>query len=162
MKKRQGFANYRAPQKTFQHKMYLQVWKLTQFLLFNIPIDVLNAFRLVALRSFGASIGSGVVIRPSVRVYNPRNLHIEDDVWVGEGAWIYNYDRVTIQRAAVVSQEVIICTASHDYRSEYFETISEPIVIRSEGWLCLRAIVLPGVITAQGEIVPANSVRRKN
>jgi putative colanic acid biosynthesis acetyltransferase WcaF len=159
--RRAVFSKYSHPRSSSLEKIYLQFWQIAQFFLYNIPVQPLNGFRVLLLRAFGATVGRNVIIRPGVRIYNPRKLVIENGVWVGERAWIYNFDFVFLKKNCVISQETVLCTASHDYSSEYFETTCESITIGEGSWVCIRAIVLQGSFVAPREIVSANSVKNK-
>lgn len=159
--KRHKLEAYLPPKLGFRTKLYLQTWQFVQAIFFNIPIQPLNTLRVNLLKLFGATLGKDVVIRPYVKIYSPKNLRVSDRVWIGEEVWIYNYDTTILLDDAVISQQAIICTASHDYKSKHFATQSEKIIVGKNSWVCIRGIVLMGSILSDGEIVPANSVRRK-
>ncbi|MBY6539483.1 putative colanic acid biosynthesis acetyltransferase [Rhodococcus sp. BP-349] len=111
--------------------------------------------RLGILRSFGARIGTGVVIRHRVRVHWPWKLTVGADSWIGEGAWILNLEPVTIGHDTCVSQDVLLCTGSHDRTSPTFEFDNAPIVIGDHVWIAVRATVLRGVTVHDGAVVGA-------
>lgn len=159
--KRAKFLQYFPTHKTLGHSFYLQFWMLVQFVFLNIPLYPLNYFRVWLLRIFGAKIGKNVIIRPFVKIYDPSKLTLKDGVWIGENTWIYNIDDVFVGENSVISQHAIICTASHNYKSKYFETITDPILIKKNAWICLRAIILPGSIIEDKEIVECNKVRKR-
>lgn len=101
--------------------------------------------RVRILRMFGATIGDGVLVRHRVRVHWPWKLEVGDNSWIGEGAWILNLEPVVIGRNVCISQEVVLCTGSHDRSSPGFEFDNGPIVVGDNSWISLRAIVLRGV-----------------
>ena len=78
------------------------------------------------LRAFGATVGTGVLIRNGVRVHWPWKLTIGDDSWIGEDAWILNLEPVAIGHDVCVSQEALLCTGSHDRDSPTFEFDNAP------------------------------------
>ncbi|HTL81983.1 MAG TPA: colanic acid biosynthesis acetyltransferase WcaF, partial [Bacteroidia bacterium] len=53
-------------------------------------------FKRFLLRSFGAKVGKGVVIKPSVNIKSPWLLEIGDHTWIGEKVWIDNLVKVKI------------------------------------------------------------------
>jgi putative colanic acid biosynthesis acetyltransferase WcaF len=118
--------------------------------------------RTALLRAFGANIGRGALIRHRVRIHWPWRLTIGDSSWVGEGAWILNLEHVTIGRDTVISQDVLLCTGSHDADSPTFEFDNGPINIGNEAWVATRAIILRGVTIGDGAVVAAGTVVRKN
>src|SRR5215471_14436075 len=63
-----------------------------------------SAFRVWLLRLFGAKVGTGVVIKPGVRVKYPWLLEVGDHTWIGEDVWIDNLDEVLVGRDVCISQ----------------------------------------------------------
>lgn len=111
--------------------------------------------RVVALRVFGATIGEDVLIRHRVRIHWPWKLTVGDASWIGEGVWILNLEPVTIGSDVCVSQDVLLCTGSHDRRSPTFEFDNGPIVVGDGSWLGLRSILLRGVTVGCDVVVGA-------
>ena len=70
----------------------------------------------------------------------------------------YNVNQIVIGDQAVVSQDVFLCTASHDVTSPIMELTTAPIRIEPQAWICARAIILPGVTVGEGAVVAAGSV----
>jgi putative colanic acid biosynthesis acetyltransferase WcaF len=118
--------------------------------------------RVAVLRAFGARIGSGVVIRHRVRIHWPWKLVVGDDTWIGEGAWILNLEPVTIGSDVCVSQDVLLCTGSHDARSSTFAYDNAPIVVEDGAWLAARATVLRGVTIGADAVVGATALVTKD
>lgn len=69
----------------------------------------------------------------------------------------YSVDRVTLGQSAIVSQQAMLCTASHDYNDPEFRLITEPISIGAHAWIGARAFVGPGVVVGDGAVVGAAS-----
>ncbi|MFD1506965.1 putative colanic acid biosynthesis acetyltransferase [Georgenia yuyongxinii] len=114
--------------------------------------------RAVILRMFGATVGDRVLVRHRVRIHWPWKLTIGDDSWVGEGAWILNLEPVTIGSNVCISQDVLLCTGSHDHRSPTFEFDNGPITIGDGAWVAARATVLRGVRVGPGAVVGATAL----
>jgi putative colanic acid biosynthesis acetyltransferase WcaF len=119
-------------------------------------------FRPPILRAFGASVGSGVLIRHRVRVLWPWKLTIGDDCWIGEGAWLLNLEPITLERDVCISQEAFLCTGSHQHRDPAFEFDNAPVHIGAGAWVAARAVVLRGSTVAPGEVVAAGAVRSRS
>lgn len=113
------------------------------------------------LRRFGATVGTGVVIKPHVRVKYPWQLVVGDHCWIGQEVWIDNLACVTLESDVCLSQGVYLCTGSHDHRSPTFELKTAPITIQHGAWIAARAIVLGGAVVGRGEVVGAGAVRRR-
>jgi putative colanic acid biosynthesis acetyltransferase WcaF len=115
-------------------------------------------FRPKVLRTFGASVGTGVVIRHRVRVLWPWKLTIGDDSWIGEEVWLLNLEPISIGSDVCLSQDAFLCTGSHDRRSPSFGYDNGPIVIEDRAWVAARATVLRGVTVGRGAVVGAGVV----
>lgn len=130
------------------------LWLATQDIIMNwwFPPKA----RVAVLRAFGAEIGDGVLIRHRVRIHWPWKLTVGSDTWIGEGTWILNLEPVTIGSNVCVSQDVLLCTGSHDSRSPTFEFDNAPISIDDGAWVAARATVLRGVRVGASAIVGAS------
>lgn len=117
-----------------------------------------NRLRIATLRLFGASVGRGVLVRHNVKIHWPWKLTIGDDSWIGEGVWILNLEPVTIGANTCLSQQVLLCTGSHDRRSPSFEFDNGPISIGDHVWVAARACVLRGVVIGDGVTVGAGAL----
>jgi putative colanic acid biosynthesis acetyltransferase WcaF len=117
-----------------------------------------NRLRLLILRSFGARIGTGTLIRHDVKIHWPWKLEIGHHTWIGESTWILNLEPVVIGSNTCISQDVLLCTGSHDRFSPTFEFDNAPIVIGDSVWIATRATILRGVHIADGATVGATAV----
>jgi putative colanic acid biosynthesis acetyltransferase WcaF len=116
------------------------------------------AVRASILRMFGATIGTGVVIRHRVRIHWPWKLSIGDGSWIGEGAWLLNLEPITIGNDVCISQEVLLCTGSHDRRSPTFEYDNAPIEVDDGAWIAARATVLRGSRIGADSVIGATAL----
>jgi len=142
-------------------KLRLGLWLFIQLTCFKTSIFP-SRFRPGLLRSFGASVGRGVLIRRGIRVHFPWNLEIGNDSWIGEEVWFINHEKVTIGSDVCISQRSIICSGSHDYRSSALEYAHKPVVIKDGAWVCLDAKVLPGVTIGECSVVSAGEIVRES
>jgi putative colanic acid biosynthesis acetyltransferase WcaF len=108
--------------------------------------------RRLILRLFGARIGSGVVIKPRVRVKFPWRLRIGDHSWIGEGVWIDNLNEVRIGSNACLSQGAYLCTGNHDWSRVTFDLRTAPIVVEDGAWVGEMVSVGPGVTIGHGAV----------
>jgi putative colanic acid biosynthesis acetyltransferase WcaF len=136
-------------------------WWLISNLIFSNPFTP-SSSRQTILRIFGATVGTGVIIRRGVRVHFPWNLEIGDDCWIGEEVWFINHEKVTIGSDVCISQRSIICSGGHDYRSASLEYAHKPVTIKDGAWVCLDAKVLPGVTIGECSVVSAGEIVRKS
>jgi putative colanic acid biosynthesis acetyltransferase WcaF len=140
----------------------VQLWWLVQALLFNTSPQFLYGWRRWLLRLFGAKIGQGVIIRPSVRVTYPWKLEIGDRAWVGDQVELYTLDRIRIGEDAVVSQFSKLITGSHDFEKPTFDMVTKPITIESQAWVAADCFIAPGVTVGRGAVVLARSLVTKD
>jgi putative colanic acid biosynthesis acetyltransferase WcaF len=79
------------------------------------------------------------------------------DSCLADGVDCYSVDTVTLGQSAIVSQQAMLCTASHDYNDPEFRLITRPISIGAYAWIGARAFVGPGVNVGDGAVVGAAS-----
>jgi len=137
---------------------FVQLWWMVQALLFHPSPQVLYGWRRFLLRLFGAHVGKGVLIRPSVTVTYPWKLNIGDWSWVGDRVTLYTLGEIAIGENAVVSQHSYLCTGSHDYTRPSFDIYAKPIRVESEVWVAAHVFIGPGVTIGRGAVVGACSV----
>jgi putative colanic acid biosynthesis acetyltransferase WcaF len=72
------------------------LWYFTNILFFLNPLNPFVNLKIKLLRLFGAKIGKGVIIKPSVNIKYPWRLKIGNYTWIGENVWIDNLDEYGI------------------------------------------------------------------
>jgi putative colanic acid biosynthesis acetyltransferase WcaF len=114
--------------------------------------------RVWVLWIFGAKIGSGVVIKPGLRVKYPWKLTVGDHCWLGEDCWIDNLADVVVKNDVCISQGAYLCTGNHDWSDPAFGLRVAPIMLDEGSWVGARALIAPGVTLGEGSIAAAGSV----
>lgn len=132
-------------------------WLLVQALLVASWIPGASHRRFL-LRLFGASIGSGVAIKPGLKVKFPWRLKVGDHTWIGENVWIDNLEQVTIGSSCCISQDAYLCTGSHRWDRSSFDLIVKPITIHDGAWVAARATIAPGVVVGEGAVLSLGAV----
>lgn len=135
----------------------VQLWWLVQATLFRGSPQICYGWRRWLLRRFGARVGRGVLIRPTVEITYPWKLTIGDYSWVGDGAVLYTLGEIYLGAHSVVSQRSYICTGSHEPESLAFAIFARPVRIGAECWLAADVFVAPGVSIGDGTVVGARS-----
>jgi len=138
------------------------LWYIVRSIFFLQSIPVSSNVRCQLLRLFGSKIGRGVVIRSGVNVSFPWRLEIGDHVWLGEGTVILSLAEVRIFSNVCVSQQVFICTGSHDYRDPRFGLLTKPITLEQGCWIAARCFIAPGVCIGANSVCSAGSVVMKS
>ena len=117
-----------------------------------------SSMRVTLLRLFGAHIGQGVVIKPSVQVKYPWHLVVGDDCWMGEHVWIDNLTTVRLGSNVCLSQGVYICTGNHDWTDPAFGLIIAPVQLGEASWAGAKSILTPGSVLEEGAVAAAGAV----
>jgi len=118
-------------------------------------------WRRVLLRMFGADVGRGAHIYPSVRIAIPWNLTLHDECAVGDGAILYALGPIEIGRQATVSQYAHLCAGTHDHTRPDMALVRASITIGECAWVCADAFVGPHVRVGARTIVGARAVVTK-
>jgi putative colanic acid biosynthesis acetyltransferase WcaF len=142
-------------------RLWQALWHFVSFVFFQ-AFWLPRSWRPEILRLFGAQVGRGVIIRHDVRIMWPWKLSIGDDTWLGEGLRIVNLETIEIGANVCISQGVMLCSGSHDYRKVSFPYRNRPIRICEASWIAARAMVLPGVTIGAGVVIAAGETVRSN
>ena len=121
-----------------------------------------NSLKVTLLRTFGASIGKGVLIKPRVQIEFPWKLKVGNHVWIGEGVWIDNLAEVTIEDQVCISQGAYLLTGNHNYKKPTFDLITSPILLKEGSWVGAKSTVCPGVTVGKGAILTVGSIATKD
>jgi putative colanic acid biosynthesis acetyltransferase WcaF len=149
---------YTGPSLPLSDRLKRLVWNVVWTFAFRPSPRPLHSWRAMLLRLFGARIGRGVHVYPSVTVWAPWRLEIGDESGIGDRAILYTQDTVRIGKRAVISQGAHLCAGSHDYTQPGFPLITRPINIGDHVWVAAEAFVHPGVSIAEGSVIGARSV----
>ena len=89
-------------------------------------------------------------------------VSIGDHSWIGDDVVLYSLGVIEIGSNTVISQKCYLCTASHDYHKESFDTIAKSITVGNGCWLATDVFVAPGISIGEGAIIGARSSVFKN
>ncbi len=156
---KQGFTG---PTFSLVNRLKRSVWQLVWLLAARWTPPPAHRWRIALLRMFGARVSWRAYIYPSVQVWAPWNLSIDDYGTLARGVICYNIAPVSIGVRAVVSQGVHLCTGTHDYLDPAFPLTARPINIGKRAWVCADAFVGPGVTIGDGAILAAAAVAHRN
>jgi len=136
-------------------------WYFTNIVFFMNPLNPFSSIKVLLLRLFGAKIGKGVNMKPSVNIKYPWRLTIGDYAWIGEKVWIDNLANVSVGEHCCISQGVILLCGNHNYKLETFNLIVGDIILEEGVWIGANAIVCPGVTCQSHAMLTAGSVATK-
>lgn len=140
------------------NKIVRLLWGVTWVLLFRPSPWFWQAPRLLLLRLFGAKVGRGVTVMPSVKIWAPWNLTIGDHSTVSHGVDLYCVDQIEIGANVTVSQRAFLCTASHEIDHPNMPLITAPLKINDGAWVCAEAYIHPGVTIGTDAVAGVRAV----
>jgi len=158
---RVDLSSYRNPEYQPGNLLKRLTWYAVSAIVFQTQLFPFSAPKRCILRLFGAKIGRGVVIKPAVQIKYPWFLEIGDYSWVGERVWIDNLVKVVIGRNVCISQQAMLLTGNHDYKSPVFKLIVSGIKLEDGVWIGARSTVSPGVTASSHAVLTLGSVAVK-
>jgi putative colanic acid biosynthesis acetyltransferase WcaF len=153
--------NRAAPSWTGRERLLRVVWALAQPL-FRWSPRPLWGWRRWLLRRFGARVGRGAHVYPTVRISIPWHLDLGDQCAVGDRAILYALGPISIGPRATISQGAHICAGTHDIGDAALPLLKLPIEIGAECWICADAFVGPDVRIGPRAILGARAVAMKD
>lgn len=138
------------------------LWYYTNVLFFLNPWNPFSSLKVFFLRLYGAKIGKGVIIKPSVNIKYPWFLAIGNHVWIGEKVWIDNLAKVEIGNNVSISQGAMLLCGNHNYKKPTFDLIIGEIKLEDGVWIGAKSIVAPGITCKSHSILSVNSVAAKD
>jgi len=138
------------------------IWYFVNILFFKSALPYPYKIKTTILKIFGARIGLGVVIKPSVNIKYPWKLIVGNYSWIGEDVWIDNLEQITIGENCCLSQGCLLLTGSHDAMKSTFDYSGTTITLEEGVWIGAKSIVTAGVICENHSILGAGSVADKN
>lgn len=133
------------------------LWGVVWCMLFRPSPKPMLGWRRFLLRLFGASVGKGVKVMPSARVWAPWNLVMGEQACLSHHVDCYCVAPVTIEAHATVSQYSFLCTATHDPEDPHMRLLTAAIVVGQGAWVCADVFVAPGVTIGPGAVIGARS-----
>jgi putative colanic acid biosynthesis acetyltransferase WcaF len=145
-----------------KNKIKVILWYFTNVLFFMNPLNPVSSLKVFLLRLFGAKIGRGVLIKPSVNIKYPWKLTIDDYAWIGEKVWVDNLGEVVIGKNVCISQGAMLLCGNHNYKKTTFDLMVGNINIEDGVWIGAYSVVCPGVTCKFHSILSVNSVATKD
>lgn len=138
------------------------LWYFTNIFFLINPLNPCSGIKVKILRLFGAKIGKGVVIKPSVNIKYPWNLSIGDYTWIGEKVWIDNLVQVTIGSNVCISQGAMLLCGNHNYKKPTFDLMVGEIILDDGSWVGAQSVVCPGVTVHSHAVLGVASVANRD
>ena len=138
--------------------LVMALWQLVKWAFFKTVLPWPSGVKARLLRAFGARVGRGVCIKPQVNIHLPWKLEVGDYAWIGEEAFILNFEPIKIGAHACVSQRAFLCGGNHDYRDSAMSYRNRPITVGDGAWVGAQVFVAPGVTVGAEAVATAGSV----
>lgn len=140
------------------NKIRRVLWYIFSNIFVNCSWNPSSMVRVSLLRFFGAYVGTGVVIKPSVNIKYPWNLSIGDYSWIGENVWVDNLGPVSIGNNVCISQGAMLLCGNHNYKRKSFDLIVSGIRIEDGSWVGAKSVVCPGVTLHSHAVLSVGAV----
>ena len=144
------------------HILRCALWFLTNGLFLRNSLNPFSGLKCWLLRFFGAKVGKGVNIKPSVNIKYPWRFTIGNYCWIGENVWIDNIEDVVIGNNCCISQGAMLLCGNHNYKKSTFDLILGKIVLEDGAWIGAKSTVCPGVTVKSHAILTVGSVATKD
>lgn len=138
------------------------LWYFISLIFFKNSLFPFYSFKSFLLRSFGAKLGRGLIIKPNVNIKYPWFLSIGDHCWIGENVWIDDLCEIKIGSHVCISQGALLLSGNHNYSQPNFPLMLKPIIIEDGVWIGAKAIVCGGAVCASHAVLTAGSVTAGN
>ncbi|MBZ4043045.1 WcaF family extracellular polysaccharide biosynthesis acetyltransferase [Flavobacterium hibisci] len=136
-------------------------WYIIKMFFFLSALPYPSQFKCSLLRYFGATVGEGVIIKPRVNIHFPWKLQIGNSVWIGEEAFLLNFEFLKIGNNVCISQRAFLCGGNHDYKVPSMPYRNGIITLEDGCWVGANVFVAPNVIIGLDTVVIAGSVVTK-
>lgn len=140
----------------------MALWQILKWFFFRTAFPWPSNIKVCILRSFGAKVGNGVYIKPQVNIHLPWKLEIGDHAWLGEEAFLLNFEFMKIGAHACISQRAFLCGGNHDFRNSAMRYRNGPIIVEEGAWVGAQVFIAPGVTVGKESVISAGSVLLKD
>lgn len=132
-------------------------WYVVSTLFFKSHLIPFGNILILFLRAFGARIGNDVRVKPGIYIKYPWKLSVGHSSWLAD-CYIENLDEVRIGNNVCISQKAMLLTGNHNYKMEYFDLITRPVIIEDGSWVGANATICPGTTVRSHSVIFAGSV----
>jgi putative colanic acid biosynthesis acetyltransferase WcaF len=93
-----------------------------------------------------------------VNIHFPWKLVVGDHVWIGEEAFLLNFELLSIGNNVCISQRAFLCGGNHDYKTASMPYRNGPITLEDGSWIGANTFIGPNVTIGVDTVVSAGSV----
>ena len=138
-------------------KIFLKIIQIFELFLYKAKLDEIKGY-----------IDKTSKIMPGFKISTPKNVIIEQYVYIGPNSFLSSFGKIHIKRGSIIGPNVIIHTANHNYLNNIKaipydkELIIKEVIVEENVWIGDSVIILPGITIGEGSIIAAGSVIVKN
>ncbi|MBE6971989.1 MAG: acyltransferase [Ruminococcaceae bacterium] len=111
------------------------------------------------------AVGRNVHICPGWNISSAAKMSLGSHVWIGENFYARAEGSVSIGSGTIISRNVEVWTANHNYDSEDLQTIPydrrmvyKAVTIGENVWIGTHVLILPGAEIGEGAVIGAGTV----
>ncbi|MEL6820595.1 MAG: acyltransferase [Calditrichota bacterium] len=124
--------------------------------------QLIHLYLLQRYRKSLKSVGQGVRFNGICRVTGAENIEIEDNVHIGDNAFIRGEGGLFIGANTHTSRNLVIYTHNHNYEGEVLPYDNSfrfrKVTIERNVWIGMNVVILPGAHIGEGAIIGAGCV----
>ena len=131
----------------------------------NLLINILpTIFKKIFLKIILKKFSLSCFVDQNIFIRNPINLSISKNCSINRGCNFFTAFRnsysgsIELEENVTLSPNVKIYAIAQDPHSKNFDTITKPVLIKKNAWICADVTILPGVIVGENAVVASKSV----
>lgn len=140
----------------------IRIWEVVWTLFVRWLPKPFYRWHVLLLRLFGCKIHGHVFIAPTVRIYAPWLLEMDEMACLATRSEVYNLGYVKIGKRVTVAQYSYICNGTHDLSTPVMPLVVGNIEINDDVFIGAKSLILPGLTMKEGSVLGAGSVLTKD
>ena len=93
---------------------------------------------------------------------NGSRVKLGKNITINKGATLLSAGIVEIQDGVLIGPDVRIATVNHDLEDRHHQFYFKKVTIKKNAWICIGAIICPGVTIGENSVVAAGAVVTKD
>ena len=89
-------------------------------------------------------------------------ISIGKNVTINKGCTIMSVGKVIIEDDILIGPDVKIVTVNHDLKDRHNTCHFKPVILKRNAWICIGAVICPGVTVGENAVVGAGAVVTKD
>ena len=111
---------------------------------------------------FQDNIDESVAIVSPFYCDNGSRVKLGKNITINKGATLLSAGIVEIQDGVLIGPDVRIATVNHDLEDRHHQFYFKKVTIKKNAWICIGAIICPGVTIGENSVVAAGAVVTKD